>query len=62
MAIKYNSESLSNGSLMRCSPLAVWLSCINNDELYYKIIKTEVTFTHPNIIVINSVFLYCKAI
>jgi hypothetical protein len=47
---------------MRCTPMAVWISKIKDDLLFYKIVEVDVKFTHPNIIVINSVFLYCKAI
>jgi ADP-ribosylglycohydrolase len=48
MAIKFNSNSMSNGSLMRCTPLAVWLSNLENNNIFYKIIEIDVTFTHPN--------------
>jgi hypothetical protein len=47
---------------MRCTPLAVWCSNITDDKLMYKIIETDVTFTHPNKLVIDCVFLYCKSI
>jgi len=30
MARKYNYDSISNGALMRCTPLAVWVSSLKD--------------------------------
>jgi len=51
MAKKYNENSMSNGSLMRCTPLAVWISNLKKEDnhIFYKLIEYDVTFTHPNI-------------
>ena len=67
-----NFNSLSNGSLMRCTPMVVFSSGIpyynnqNFDEAsfnnLYDLIKSEVEFTHPNIIVIKAVLIYTIAI
>ena len=46
-SIKYNSKSLSNGFLMRISPLAVIGKNMNKTKLN-KIIKEEVSITHSN--------------
>lgn len=46
-SIKYNGNSLSNGFLMRISPLAVLGKNMNKNKLN-KIIKEEVAITHSN--------------
>jgi ADP-ribosylglycohydrolase len=55
-------NSRSNGSLMRCTPIAVWASDIEKESDFYEAIKADVRFTHPNKLVIDSVYLYCTAI
>jgi ADP-ribosylglycohydrolase len=55
-------NSRSNGSLMRCTPIAVWASGIEKENDFYKAIEADVRFTHPNKLVIDSVYLYCTAI
>jgi ADP-ribosylglycohydrolase len=47
---------------MRITPLAVWISKLNSPEEIYKAVEADVTFTHPNKLVIDSCFLYCVAI
>ncbi len=61
-AEKYNMGSRSNGSLMRCTPIAVWASSLESESEFYKAIEADVRFTHPNKLVIDSVYLYCTAI
>ena len=46
-----NNESLSNGSIMRCMPLAVWASSIPDEEIFKKAIVADVSLSHPNILV-----------
>lgn len=55
-------DSRSNGSLMRCTPIAVWASSLESESEFYKAIEADVKFTHPNKLVIDSVYLYCTAI
>jgi len=37
-AEKFNMNSRSNGSLMRCTPIAVWASDIENESDFYEAI------------------------
>ena len=46
-ASKKNEESLSNGSLMRCTPMAVFTSALNQEEAK-KLIIADIEMTHPN--------------
>ena len=47
---------------MRCTPMAVWASKLEEEKQFYSAIEADVKFTHPNKLVIDSVFLYCTAI
>jgi len=47
---------------MRCTPIAVWASSLLNEHEFYKAIEADVKFTHPNKLVIDSVYLYCSTI
>lgn len=57
-----SAESVSNGSLMRCTPLAIFTSLIEDDKKRYEVVKNDVEFTHPNPLVHESIFLYCSTI
>ena len=56
-----NSESLSNGALMRCTPLVVMTSQLS-DEKIKKILDADVELTHPHKLVQAYVFIYAKTI
>lgn len=43
-----NDKSQSNGSLMRCTPMAVFTSDINNKADARNAILMDVKMTHPN--------------
>ena len=47
---------------MRCTPLAVWTSKLDDNNIKYQILKSEAEITHPNPVVHDVIFLYCKAI
>ena len=47
---------------MRCTPIAVWASGIEKEIEFYEAIEADVKFTHPNKLVIDSVYLYCTTI
>ena len=57
-----NKESLSNGSLMRCTPMVVWTSNLKNDSVIYKALSIDASFIHPNKLIHSSIFIYTKAI
>ena len=61
-AYENNQKSLSNGSLMRITPLIVWGSTLDDPFEFYKAIKADVEFTHPNRLVHDAIFLYGIAI
>jgi ADP-ribosyl-[dinitrogen reductase] hydrolase len=46
-AEQYNKSSQSNGSFMRCSPLAVWCRNLPSEDLV-KVVQKESSFTHSN--------------
>jgi len=46
---------------MRVTPLAVWSSTLEKDDVYLAI-KADVEFTHSNLLVQNAVFIYSMAI
>lgn len=58
-----NISSLSNGVLMRVSPLGVYAahSKISSSELK-DLVDQECDLTHPNPIIKDAVFIYCMAI
>jgi ADP-ribosyl-[dinitrogen reductase] hydrolase len=55
------ATSLSNGSLMRCTPLAVWCHKLTNAEIIAAVPK-DVNFTHNNSLSEQVVITYCLAI
>ena len=58
---KLNQTSLSNGVLMRCSPIGIMALQIKKAALK-EIVNQECDLTHPNPIVKDAVFIYCLAI
>ena len=55
------SKSLSNGCLMRATPLAVWGHKLNKEELYQSV-KLQTMFTHSHETAVITTYLYCYAI
>lgn len=59
---KEKEKSESNGSLMRISPLAVYLSKITKENVLENIVQAEVSMTHANQCVIDAAIAYCIAV
>jgi ADP-ribosyl-[dinitrogen reductase] hydrolase len=57
-AYEYNFKSLSNGSLMRCVPIAVF-GIHKSNEIIYEMAMNESQLTHPNEIVGQITGIYC---
>jgi ADP-ribosylglycohydrolase len=57
-----NGKSLSNGSLMRCTPMAVWASGLQDMKQFKEAIYNEVQFTHSNVVTLNANLIYSLAI
>jgi ADP-ribosylglycohydrolase len=57
-----NSDSQSNGCLMRITPLAVFTHRLLSDEELYTAVALQTMLTHSNKIAIDSCYLYCYAI
>ena len=57
-----STKSMSNGSLMRIAPLAVWASNVTEIDDLKKIISLDVSFTHSNQLVHDAVLIYSAAI
>lgn len=56
-----NSSSLSNGSMMRIMPIALF--CVNKtDKILKKLVKQECILTHPNKIIRDFTYIYCLAV
>ena len=74
IAMKKNKTSKSNGSLMRCTPMAVFLAALvgqrgDSQEVQqanlaklYEAAAADVNFTHSNMLVTACIFLYQVAI
>lgn len=60
-SLEYNDSSLSNGCLMRVSPLAVYGVKIS-DKLLLKYCEEDTIMTNPNKITIDAVKVFCVAI
>ena len=43
-----NRDSLSNGGMMRITPLAVWAANLEDQEDLKDAVVADVEFTHPN--------------
>merc|ERR1712086_544810 len=64
-AKKHNGGSKSNGSLMRCTPLAVWGAQLVQTENFNQLKKAccaDASFVHSHPIVHECCFLYCVSI
>jgi|APSaa5957512535_1039671.scaffolds.fasta_scaffold222429_1 ADP-ribosylglycohydrolase len=61
-ASKNNQDSMSNGSLMRCTPLAVFTSKLPSPLNVKDTIIADVEMTHPNINVKNAIVIYVSTI
>lgn len=59
---KDNYESQSNGSLMRITPLAVYLHKLDSMKQFVEIVSSEVTMTHFHEVIRESGVCYCLAI
>ena len=55
---EYNLYSESNGSLMRCIPLAIVLMNKSPEDIM-NIVSCDTELTHPNIICIQTTSIYC---
>ncbi len=55
-------DSQSNGSLMRITPLAVYLSKVEDDKEFAELVRAEASLTHYNRIVQDAAVCYCLAI
>jgi len=60
-ATKFNSSSISNGSLMRITPLILWGRNLPDNE-FAKIIREEASLTHSNITAQDATVVYSIAI
>ena len=57
-----NQTSMSNGSMMRCTPMAVYSSALLDQDHVRQAVISDVKMTHPNKIVQETILLYVKAI
>ena len=58
-----NQASSSNGSMMRCTPMAVWTSSLAEQASQVeKAVSTDVSFTHPMKQVHGAILVYQSAI
>jgi ADP-ribosyl-[dinitrogen reductase] hydrolase len=53
---------MSNGSLMRRTPLAVWAAEIDDIEIHRRVIAADTTLTHSSPVVNDANFIYSQAI
>ena len=53
---------MSNGSLMRCTPMAIFTANVKNEKDIRNAILADVNLTHPNKHVHEAVVQYCLAI
>ena len=60
-ALRWNAKSLSNGSLMRITPLAVWGQNLSDEDLS-KAAKEDTTLVHSNPLMSEMISIYCIAI
>lgn len=61
-SLQYNVDSLSNGSLMRITPLAVWCHRMDDFEDIELAVRLENELTHPNEIIHKADSVYVLAI
>ena len=55
------ATSISNGSMMRVTPLAIWCSKLSNEEIE-QAVKADASFTHSLPLVHNVITTYCIGI
>ncbi len=55
-------DSQSNGSLMRITPLAVYLANLEDDATFAHAVRSEVSLTHSNRTAQDAAVCYCLAI
>tara|TARA_B110000285_G_C14886305_1_gene496347 strand:+ start:438 stop:815 length:378 start_codon:yes stop_codon:yes gene_type:complete len=60
-AARENQTSMSNGSLMRITPLAVY-TCKLTPENSREVIDADVLLTHPNKACCDIIYMYCSSI
>jgi len=60
-AAQYNQLSLSNGCLMRITPLPIWGCNLTTDELAAAA-RAETSLTHPNKVMQDATAAYCLSI
>ena len=53
---------MSNGSLMRVTPAAVFTSKLSNKAIAKEIIEADTKLTHPDLTVQESIYWYCESI
>ena len=61
-ATEKNQNSLSNGSLMRMTPMVIFTADLQNENQIKEAIEKEAGQTHPNQLVKDCQFLYALAI
>lgn len=62
VALMINKDLSSNGTLIRCAPLAVWGSNLMHNRDFKKLIVSESELTHAHPVVHELTFVYCAAI
>lgn len=60
-AYRENQTSMSNGSLMRITPIAVW-TCKLTPENAREAIDADVQLTHPSKAACDIIYMYCSSI
>lgn len=60
MASQY--KSMSNGGLMRMTPLAVWASNVSDPSKHLQLVQTDQCMTHSNLLIQLAAFFYSYAI
>lgn len=61
-AKKHNRHSMTNESLLRLLPLAVWTSSVKNPYQVKKAIAAEAAFVHQSKLVHSAIFIYVMAL
>jgi len=60
-ALEYNMDSLSNGCLMKISPIGIYGICLSDDKMLNYVTEI-IKLTNPNKICIEAGHIYCLAI
>ena len=56
-----NGTSLSNGSLMKCTPIAVWCQNLSSEQVS-RAVEADTEMIHSNVRVSRNIAGYCLAI